>query len=178
MIYHAHLENGPYYQIVTHLEMELEVNVLLAPDELQVVTVSQQATNTNANRPKPTSHQRKKPGHDRNPCHQLSRQKEQAEAIQIKSGNKKCGAISSLPNNKNNNNNNKNRHRVEKKPRIVDLAYHTCGKINNSLGGCHFGATQQTNRLPGTEDRKDRTRSNRETTEIILREVLKLQPKI
>ena len=52
----AHLENGTYEQIVTHLETELELNGLEAPDELQLKTVSQHATNTNADRPKLTCH--------------------------------------------------------------------------------------------------------------------------
>ena len=50
----AHLENGTYEQIVTHLERELELNGLEAPDELPINNVSQQPTNTNADRPKPT----------------------------------------------------------------------------------------------------------------------------
>ena len=53
---HAHLENGTYEQIVTHLEQELELNGFEAPDELQINTVSQQPTDTNADRPKPTCH--------------------------------------------------------------------------------------------------------------------------
>ena len=53
----AHLENGTYEQIVTHLERELELNGLESPDELQVNNVSQQISNTNADRPKPTCHQ-------------------------------------------------------------------------------------------------------------------------
>ena len=44
----AHLENGTYEQIVTHLERELELNGLEAPDELPINNVSQQPTNTNA----------------------------------------------------------------------------------------------------------------------------------
>ena len=35
IINQAHLENGTYEQIVTHLERELELNGLEAPDELQ-----------------------------------------------------------------------------------------------------------------------------------------------
>ena len=62
----AHLENGTYEQIVTHLERELELNGLEAPDELPINNVSQQPTNTNADRPKPTCHHCKKPGHYRN----------------------------------------------------------------------------------------------------------------
>ena len=38
----AHLENGTYEQIVTHLEKELELNGLEAPDELPINNVSQQ----------------------------------------------------------------------------------------------------------------------------------------
>ena len=52
----AHLENGTYEQIVTHLGKELELNCLEAPDELQINNVSHNATNTNADRPKPSCH--------------------------------------------------------------------------------------------------------------------------
>ena len=41
----AHLENGTYEQIVTHLERELELNGLEAPDELQIKTVSHNTVN-------------------------------------------------------------------------------------------------------------------------------------
>ena len=53
----AHLQNGTYEQILTHLERELQLNCLEAPDELQINNVSQQPTNNNADRPKPTCHQ-------------------------------------------------------------------------------------------------------------------------
>ena len=56
----AHLENGTYEQIVTHLEKELELNGLEAPDELQMNTVSHNTVNANADRTKPTCHYRKK----------------------------------------------------------------------------------------------------------------------
>ena len=58
----AHLENGTFEQIVTHLEKELELNGLEAPDELQINTVSHNTANTNADRPKPMCHRCKKPG--------------------------------------------------------------------------------------------------------------------
>ena len=54
LINQADLENGTYEQIVTHLERELELNRLQAPNELPINNVSQQPTNTNADRPKPT----------------------------------------------------------------------------------------------------------------------------
>ena len=56
----AHLENGTYEQIVTHLGRELELNGLEAPDEQQINIVSQHATHINADRPKPTCHYCKK----------------------------------------------------------------------------------------------------------------------
>ena len=40
----AHLENGTYEQIVSHLERELELNNLETPDEMQINTVTQQAS--------------------------------------------------------------------------------------------------------------------------------------
>ena len=56
----AHLENGPYEKIVTHLGKEIKLNGLEAPDELQINAVLQKPINTNADRPKPTCHYRKK----------------------------------------------------------------------------------------------------------------------
>ena len=56
----ARLENGTYEQTVTHLERELELNGLEAPDELPMNNVSQQPTNTKADRPKPECHHCKK----------------------------------------------------------------------------------------------------------------------
>ena len=73
----AHLENGTYEQIVTHLERELEQNGLEAPDELQINTVSHNTVNANADRTKPTCHYCKKPGHYKNQCQLLKKQREQ-----------------------------------------------------------------------------------------------------
>ena len=56
----AHLENGTYEQIVSHLERELELNGLEAPDEMQINTVMQQDTRQNSEKPKPTCHHCKK----------------------------------------------------------------------------------------------------------------------
>ena len=72
----AHLENGTYEQIVTHLERELELNGLEAPDDLQINTVSQNTVNANADRTKPTRHYCKKAGHYKNQCRLLKKQRE------------------------------------------------------------------------------------------------------
>ena len=95
----AHLENGTYEQIVTHLENKLELNGLEAPDELQINTVSHNAANTNADKPKPLRHHCKKPGHYRNQCRLLKRQREQSEDTQNVPGNKNSGANISIPGN-------------------------------------------------------------------------------
>ena len=51
----SHLENGTYEQVVSHLESELELNGLEAPDELQTNTVTQQPTQQNSEKSKPKS---------------------------------------------------------------------------------------------------------------------------
>ena len=56
----AHLENGTYEQIVSHLERELELNGLEAPDEMPINTVTQQAPQQNTDNPRPTCHHCKK----------------------------------------------------------------------------------------------------------------------
>ena len=58
----AHLENGTYEQIMFHLERELELNGLEAPDEMQINTVTQQASPQKLEKAKPTCHHCKKPG--------------------------------------------------------------------------------------------------------------------
>ena len=62
----ARLEKGKYEQIVSHLERELELNGLEAPDEMPINTVTQQAPQQNSNKHKPTCHHCKKPGHYQN----------------------------------------------------------------------------------------------------------------
>ena len=152
----AHLENGTYEQIVTHLERELELNGLEAPDELPINNVSQQPTNTNADRPKPTCHHCKKPGHYRNQCRLLKKQRETTENNQNNPGNKNSDANTSNPNsNANNNNNNRNNNRAERKPKTVHPPCETCGKTNHSTEKCHFGANAA-NRPPPRHRRPER----------------------
>ena len=152
-IHQAHLENGTYEQIVTHLERELELNGSEAPDELQINTVSQKLTNFNADRPKPTCHHCEKPGHYRKQCHLLKKQREQTEIIQNNPGNKNSDANNSNPNsNVNNNNNNHNNYKnsniAEKKPETVYSPCETCGKTNHSADRCYVGAKAANRPLP------------------------------
>ena len=75
----AHLENGTFQQIVSHLERGLELNGLEAPDEMQLNTVMQQDTQQNSEKPKPTCHHFKKPGPYQNQRRQLKREKDQVQ---------------------------------------------------------------------------------------------------
>ena len=61
LINQDHLENGTYEQIVTDLEVELELNGLEAPEELQINTLSHHTANEYADRSKPMCHHCKKP---------------------------------------------------------------------------------------------------------------------
>ena len=57
---HALLEKRTYEEIVSHLEKEFELKGFEAPDELQINTGTQQATQQNPEKPKPTCHHCKK----------------------------------------------------------------------------------------------------------------------
>ena len=146
----AHLENGTYEQIVTHLERELELNGLECTDELPINNVSQEPTHTNADRPKPKCHHCKKPGHYRNQCRLLKKQREQTENNQNNPGNKNSAANTSNPNsNVNNTNNNKNSNKAERKPKTIYPPCETCGKTNHSTEKCYFGAIAANRPPPG-----------------------------
>ena len=135
----AHLENGAYEQIVTHLERVLELNSSEAVDELHINT--EPTTLSNAERPKPMCHHWKKLSHYRNQCRLLKEQRKQTENNQKNPGNKNSDANNSKPNsNFNNKNNNNNSERAERKPKTVYPPSETCGKANHSTEKCYFGA--------------------------------------
>ena len=176
----AHLENGTYEQIVTHLEKELELNGLEAPDELQINTENHNTVNANADRTKPMCHYCKKPGHYKNQCRLLKKQREQTENNQNNTGNKKSKANTSNPNsNVNNpNNNNRNSNRAERKPKTVYPPCETCGKTNHFTENCYHGANAASRPLPDREDWKDKIRSKKEPIKMTQMKLLRLQPKI
>ena len=159
-------------QIVSHLERELEINGLEAPDEIQLKTVMQQDTQQNSEKPKPTCHHCKKPGHYRNQCRQLKREKDQVHNI-----------TDSAANNKNNNgsaqtNSNPNHKapaetrrtiQIFKETEDLDLSFHPVRRVAEQTTpqrDATLEQTQRADRLPGIDGRKDKTKPNREILKI------------
>ena len=140
----AHLENGTSEQIVSHLERELELNGLEIPDEMLINTVTQQAPQQNANKPRPTCHHCKKPGHYQNQCRQLKREKDQTRAKTNSANNNKGSAqANSNPNNNkvaNNAKGNNINNQRDRRSRPVFLPCETCGRTNHSTEKCFLGA--------------------------------------
>ena len=167
----AHLENGTYEQIVSHLERELELNGLEAPDEMQQKTVMQQNTQKNSEKPKPTCHLCKKPGHYRNKYRQLKREKDQVQNNTDSAANNKNnngGAqINSNPNpkasvaNKVNSTNNQR----DRKPRPVFPPCETCGRTNHSTERCYFGANAANKPPPRTRRPEGQNQAQQRNTQ-------------
>ena len=139
----AHLENGTYEQIVSHLERELELNGLEFKDEMPIDFVTQQATQQNSEKPKPTCHHFKKPGRDQNQCRQLKREKYQTRNFTNSANNNNGSAqTNSNPNNKFSNDTkaNKTNNQSDKRSKLVFSPCETCGRTNHSAEKCYLGA--------------------------------------
>ena len=142
----AHLENGTYEQVVSHLERELEFNGLEAPDEMPINTVTQQAPQQNSNKPRPTCHHCKKPGHYQNQFRQLKREKDQTRNNTNSANNNNGSAqTNSNPNNNNNKvaNNTKGsniNNQRDRRTRPVFPPCETCARTNHSTEKCYLGA--------------------------------------
>ena len=139
----AHLENGTYEQIVSHLEKELELNGLEAPDEMPINTVTQQAPQQNSKKHKPTCHYCKKPGHYQNQCRQVKRETDQTRnSTNSASNNNGSAQTNPNPNNKVANNTKGNNINIQRdrRPRPVFPPCETCGRTNHSTEKCYLGA--------------------------------------
>ena len=139
------MENGTYEQIVSHLERELELNGLEAPDEMPINTVTQQAPQQNPNKPRPTCHHCKKPGDYQNQCRQLKREKDQTRNDTNSANNNNNGSAqtNSNPNNNKVANNAKGNHinnQRDRRPRPVFPPCEICGRTNHSTEKCFLGA--------------------------------------
>ena len=181
----ARLENGTYEQIVSRLERELEVNGLEAPDEMPINTVTQQAPQQNANKPRPTCHHCKKPGHYQNQCRQLKREKGQTRSnMNFANNNNGSAQTNSNPNNNNNNkvvNNTKGSNINNQRDRGTRPVFHPVRhvvELTTPQRNAILEQTQRTDRLHEIDDRRDRTRVSRIMLKVTQMEMSRLLPKL
>ena len=140
----AQLENGTYEQIVSHLERELELNGLEAPDETPINTVTQQTPQQNSNKPRPTCHHSKTPVHYQNQCRRLKREKKQTRKNTNSANNNNGSAQTNSKTNNNKFENNTKGNNIniqrDRRPRPVFPPCETCGRTNHSTEICYLGA--------------------------------------
>ena len=133
-------------QIVSHLERELDLYGLEAPDEMPVSTATQQAPEQNSKKHRSTCHHCKKPGQYQNQCRQLKREKDQTRNNTNSANNNNAGAqTNSNPNNNklaNNTKGNNIDNRRDRKSRPVFPPCETCGRNNHSTEKCYLAANR------------------------------------
>ena len=168
----AHLQNGTYEHIVSHLERELELKGLEAPDEMQLNTVVQQDTQQNSEKPKPTCHHCKKPGHYQNQCRQLKREKDQVQNNTDSTANNKKTMVvpkqTLTPTIKHQSQTSRTI-QIIKGTEDLDLSFHPVRHVAEQTTpqrDATLEQTQRTDRLPGIDGRKDKTKPNREILKI------------
>ena len=171
----AHLENGTYEQIVSHLERELELNGLEAPDEMQLNTVMQQDAQQKSEKPKPTCHHCKKPGHYRTQCRQLKPEKEQVHnntTIQIVLKITKTTMVvpkQTLTPTRKHHSQTRQTIQIIKETENIDLSLNPVRHVAEQTTPQRddtLEQTHRTDRLPVIDGRKDKTKPNREILEI------------
>ena len=176
----AHLENSTYEQIVSHLERELELNGLEAPDEIPKNTLTKQAPQQNSDKPKPTCHHCKKPGHYQNQCRQLKQKKDQTRKKTNNANNNNGSAqTNSNPNNKVANNtkaNNINNQRY-RRSRPVFPPCETCGRTNHSTEKCYLGANAANRPPPRNRRPEGQNQVQQKMLKATQMGMSKLQPK-
>ena len=176
----AQLENGTYEQLVRHLERELELNGLEAPDELPINNVShnpQTLMLTDPNR-RATTVKNQDITEISVAC--WKKQREQTQNNQNDPGNKNSDANTSNPNGNVNNPNNttKTVTKLKESQKLFTHPVRHAEKQTTPQRKAIWEPMQPTDRLPGTKDRKDKIRYHRELSKVTIMKLLKLQPKI
>ena len=175
------MENGTYEQIVSHLETELELNGLEFPDELPINTVTQQAPQQNSEKPKQRATIAKNQVNIKIIAVNSNEIKTTPEITRIVPTitmvvpNKTLTPTIKFSNNTKANNTNNQR---DRKCRPAFPPCGTCVELTTPQRNVPLEQTQQTDRLPGIDDRKDKTKSNREMLEATQMRMSKLQPKL
>ena len=180
----AHLENGPYEQIVSHLEKELELNGLEAPNELQINTVTQQATQQTPQSPNKlaaiakrqvstgisadiSSEKKTEPGITR-----IVPTIATIITVTVKHTLTPTKKFPTIPT---------QTIQIIKTTEDLDLSTHLVRpvvKLTTPQRNVTSEQTQWTDRLLGIDGRKDKTKSNREMLKATQTGMFKLQPKL
>ena len=160
--------------------MELELNALEAPDELQINTVSHNAVNTNADRHKPTCPQCEKPGLHRTQYSLLKRQKSSLKILKIIPETKTAAPIPLFQSTL------QTRiittTKTVKEPRnSQNLFVHPVRHVERQTipqENATVEPKQPINRFSGKEDRKHRNRSKKEPIKMTRMKLPRSQPNI
>ena len=164
----AHLENSKFEQIVSHLKREFELNGLEDPDEQQINTVVQEATQQYPGKSKPTFQHCRKPGHYRNQCHRLRRENYLAQNNTNRAGsqNNKMVVKQNLTPSTRLPTTPKQKVQISKLIENHELSTHPVRRVVKPTVTQRIATleqTQLTDRVPGKDHRKDRLRLHKET---------------
>ena len=146
--------------------------------------MTQQASQQNFEKFKPTCHHCKKLGQYRNQSRQLKREKDQnrnnTNSPDSTNNNNGSAQTNSNSNTKPSNNTNANNTNNQKngKSRPVFPPCETCGRTNHSTEKSYLGVNAANRPPPRKDDRKDKTKSNREMLKATQTGMSKLQPKL
>ena len=158
----AHLENGTCEQIVSHLERELELNGLEAPDEMQLNTVTQQATQQNSALKNPNQlatiaiNQVTIEISAVNSKEKKNQARNNRDSVDNSNNSNGSAQTNSKPNNKvsNNTNANNTNNQKHRRTRPVYPPCETCGRNIHSTERCYLGANAA-NRPPPRKRRPE-----------------------
>ena len=177
----AHLENGTYKHIVSPLERELELDGLEASDEMPINTVTQQAPQQNSNKPKPTCHHCKNQVNIKISAVNSNEKKTKPEIIRIvptktmvvpKQILTPTTKLQTIP---------KQTIKLIKETKGPHLFSHLLRHVvepTTPQRNATLEQMQQTDRLHGIDDQKDKTKFNREMLKVTQTGMSKLQPKL
>ena len=174
----VHLENGTYKQIVWHFEKELELNGLEASYELQKNTVTQQDTQQNSEKPKPTCHHCKNQVTIKTNAVNSNERKTKPEKtrivptittiIVVKQTLTPTRKLPTKP---------MQTIQIIKETEDLELSTQPVGPVVKQTipqGNVTLEQTQRRDRLPGIDDWKDKTKSNTEMLVATQMEMVKL----
>ena len=161
------LENGTYEQIVSHLERELELNGLEAPDEMQLNTVMQQDAQQNSEKPKPTCHHCKSQATIEISAVNSNERKTKSKTIQIVLQITKTTMVApkqTLTPTTKYQSQTRRTMQIIKETENLDLSFHPVRHVAEQTTpqrDATLEQTQRTDHLPEIDGRKDKTKPNR-----------------